>query len=543
MFTGNIVQEKRWVIPSNGSTQNPGLSFFSGRSSGFSCIGSNVVVSMQGIQLADMSTQQLTVFGNVTGNLVGNGSGITKNPLISNIQIANSSYVVQDDTAVSTENTGYVIINGSHFGPGTSVTVGGTQASAVTFVSPSLLKVQLPAKAAGSYALEATRADGMVATVPMGVTYSPFPVWSTSATLPQVAKTVDFSQTLSAPESSGSTVTYIVANGSSLPPGTTLVSNGVLSGKIVIDPGITTTYSFSVDAIDAQFQNIPRTFGLTAVVPIVIATGGAVTTSGAYTIHTFTASGTFTVTQNPLNKPFEVLVVAGGGGGGSPYFNIPGGGGAGGVLYVTGFTVSAGTYAITIGGGGAVSTNGSDSVFSTLTAVGGGFGRSDTVVPADNIITTAWGSGGSGGGNRSRTQADTINVLAAGTPGQGNNGGMGDNTCSEIRWVGGGGGGAGAVGGDAVRCTKGGDGGVGRSLSISGVSVYYGGGGGGGGYSTNVSPGSGGLGGGGRGGGGTQVEGLPGSANTGGGGGGGGSQLSQPAGIGGSGIFICRYIA
>jgi hypothetical protein len=52
------------------------------------------------------------------------------------------------------------------------------------------------------------------------------------------------------------------------------------------------------------------------------ATGGTITQSGGYTIHTFTSSGNFVPTQN---LTVEYLVVAGGGGGG-----VFGGGGAGG---------------------------------------------------------------------------------------------------------------------------------------------------------------------------------------------------------------------
>jgi len=51
-------------------------------------------------------------------------------------------------------------------------------------------------------------------------------------------------------------------------------------------------------------------------------TGGIITTSGAYTIHTFISSNTFVVPPIAIN--FEVLVVAGGGGGGG---NGGGGGG------------------------------------------------------------------------------------------------------------------------------------------------------------------------------------------------------------------------
>ncbi|MEK7163529.1 MAG: glycine-rich domain-containing protein, partial [Patescibacteria group bacterium] len=76
------------------------------------------------------------------------------------------------------------------------------------------------------------------------------------------------------------------------------------------------------------------------------ATGGTITTSGAYTIHTFTGSGTFT----PLVAGnVESLVVAGGGGGG---WTHAGGGGAGGLVYNSSFAVTAQAYTVTVGAGG-----------------------------------------------------------------------------------------------------------------------------------------------------------------------------------------------
>ena len=44
---------------------------------------------------------------------------------------------------------------------------------------------------------------------------------------------------------------------------------------------------------------------------VMAATGGTVTTDGDYKVHTFTSSGTFTVTTG---GPMEYLVIAGGGG-------------------------------------------------------------------------------------------------------------------------------------------------------------------------------------------------------------------------------------
>ena len=57
------------------------------------------------------------------------------------------------------------------------------------------------------------------------------------------------------------------------------------------------------------------------------ATGGTVTTSGNYKIHTFTGTGAFVVSDAGNQGGVDYLVVAGGGGGGGGY---GGGGGAGG---------------------------------------------------------------------------------------------------------------------------------------------------------------------------------------------------------------------
>ena len=62
----------------------------------------------------------------------------------------------------------------------------------------------------------------------------------------------------------------------------------------------------------------------------VTATGGTVTTSGDFKIHTFTGPGTFSVTcagNGAGSNTVDYLVIAGGGGGG---YSRGGGGGAGG---------------------------------------------------------------------------------------------------------------------------------------------------------------------------------------------------------------------
>jgi hypothetical protein len=88
----------------------------------------------------------------------------------------------------------------------------------------------------------------------------------------------------------------------------------------------------------------------------ITATGGTITTSGDYKIHTFTSDGCFSVSNagNPAGSAtVDYVVVAGGGGAGD---NGGGGGGAGG--YRTSFpggsslSVSIQTYPVTVGSGG-----------------------------------------------------------------------------------------------------------------------------------------------------------------------------------------------
>jgi len=242
----------------------------------------------------------------------------------------------------------------------------------------------------------------------------------------------------------------------------------------------------------------------------------------------------------------EYLVIGGGGSGG---IQVGGGGGAGGYrTNVVGATsgknsaaeaalfLSAGTRTVTIGAGGVGGYNlsnsgsspsgsnrgvkGNDSVFSTITSLGGGGGAGYPSLTATD--------GGSGGGADGNGQTN----FGVGTALQGFAGGTGVYGS----WAGGGGGGAGAVGGNASN-NVGGVGGAGLSSSITGTAVTRGGGGAG--CQTSGAGSAGGAGGGGAGGS-DSVNAGNGSVNT--GGGGGGTRDSGTNGSGGSGIVIVRYL-
>ena len=214
--------------------------------------------------------------------------------------------------------------------------------------------------------------------------------------------------------------------------------------------------------------------------------GGNITTSGSYRIHSFTSSGTFVVPSGVTLSNVEYLIVAGGGGGGgSAQGHQGGGGGAGGLrTSVVGATsgrgssaearqtITAGSYTVTIGqGGGGASGDrggdGSNSVFNGITAIGGGGGGN-----GQNSGAARSGSdGGCGGGSGSSDQS--FPDRAPGTAGQGYDGGLPTQQGSGRA---GAGGGAGAQGTDPPSgAVPSGNtaGGAGLANSITGSSVVY----------------------------------------------------------------------
>lgn len=285
------------------------------------------------------------------------------------------------------------------------------------------------------------------------------------------------------------------------------------------------------------------------------ATGGIISYDSVNSkwVHSFTANGTFTPSENLTGV--EYLVIAGGGGSGRGQGGYPGGAGGaggyrssvagensgGGASAESALSLTASTgYAVTVGGGGAASTgngingtNGGNSTFSTITSTGGGGG-------GYGAGSAGFGSsGGSGGGGGSDLSGD--NPGGSGTSNQGYAGGYAKSySGADANIASGGGGGAGSVGENAGTDGQGhgGDGGSGVVSYITGYAVERAGGGGGGSYNSALGTATGGGGTGSRWTDSTQAtDGLP---ATGGGGGGGGSSAT---GAGGSGVVIVRYDA
>jgi alpha-tubulin suppressor-like RCC1 family protein len=205
---------------------------------------------------ANVSAQAVNTFVTLQVQQVANTP-----PTINTISIANSSYTILDDTAANTSGA-YLVITGTNFQSGAIVMVGSSNtALSTTFVDSSTLRAEIPAIAAGTYPVYVVNTNGGTAIRINGLTTSPFPAWSTGATLASQNSAVAFAISLSAP--SDSAVTY--SNTTALPAGTTLAANGLFSGTVTV--GTTTAYSFDVKATDAENQDASRTFSVTVTAP------------------------------------------------------------------------------------------------------------------------------------------------------------------------------------------------------------------------------------------------------------------------------------
>ena len=311
------------------------------------------------------------------------------------------------------------------------------------------------------------------------------------------------------------------------------------------------------------------------------ATGGCVTTSGNFKIHTFNSDANFVVSSvgndaGGTNKVSYMVVGGGGGGAGQTGQSSAGGGGGGAGGYRegkvsndpysasptactsgcnAGLTVTAATFPITVGGGGATwsspyttatsrGVQGSTSTFSTISSAGGGGGGGRTPGGPAEAVPGGEGGAGGGSGGGGNVPGGTGNTPPV-TPAQGTNGGT--RSGNPTQGASGGGGGTAAGTGGSGAC--GGVGGTGATSSINGTPTARAGGGsggdagssqtggtGGGGASGNFNPGT-------SAGGPPESNGAAGTANTGGGGGGSGGANSpyNVGGAGGSGVVIIRY--
>jgi len=430
---------------------------------------------------------------------------------------------------------------------------GGSVVATTTGGSYTFTGVALTANATTTFSAKATDAAGNASPCSsnLAVTHDTIAPTGTVDTLSTSDTTPPLSGTLG---ETGLTVTVTV-NGQG--PYTAAVSgtNWTLADNTITPALAVGTYNVTLTITDAAGNvgndSTNDELTITVVAPIV-ATGGTITTTpdGLYRVHTFTTSGTFTVTSGGGNVDY--LVVGGGGAGGRGDNSGSGGGGGGAGRVVEGtITLPLGSISVTVGNGGtggalateANSSGGNSQLGSGIIATGGGRGARIGTSPTAAMTGGPGGSGG--GGFRSPNAGGSADPVTVGSYGYSGGSGAGGSSLGD-GGGGGGGGGAGGVGSNGAGI-NGGSGGAGHLSTIDGSSKYYGGGGGGGRHGTG-SAGTGGSAVGGNGGSTHGGPGSDGSINSGGGGGGGaqgGSSCTlgggRCGGAGGSGIVIIRY--
>ena len=214
--------------------------------------------------------------------LVTNGDGSMSwisnvvNPVISSLSYPGSA------TAADPAGGETITITGTGFKTGATVTVGGTAAPSVSYVSATSLTITTPAKAAGDYDVVVTNTDGGTATSVNGISFNGIPSWTTAAgTLGTFASDTTISTiTLQATEPDGGTITFSITNGA-LPTGLSLTGANI-DGTTTLETA-DTLYTFTVTATDDETQTTPRTFTITVTKQFI--------GTENFTINTYTGNG------------------------------------------------------------------------------------------------------------------------------------------------------------------------------------------------------------------------------------------------------------
>ena len=184
-------------------------------------------------------------------------------PIINYVFVTTNTYTVLDDTAVDVAG-GYIKLTGSGFVDGCTVLIGNTPATSTTFINSTEVRAQVPAMSAGTYIVFLINGNGQTAIKVNGITFSGFPAWVTGSALAAITS----GKTANIQLSANGAVSYSLAVGSTLPTGLTLAGNGRITGSTTVANN--TSFTFTVNADDAENQTSPRTFTLPVSVQVVL---------------------------------------------------------------------------------------------------------------------------------------------------------------------------------------------------------------------------------------------------------------------------------
>ena len=295
-----------------------------------------------------METRMTIKFSDITGGGIpyGNNAGRPANPGIGKLYsngeekrlelytstgwqniVSETPGVVSVSGTYNESSSNTLEITGTNFSTGAIASAIGTNGIEINASSTTVNSiVSVTAVFSGlqaiyePYDIKVTNTSNLFGLLPDALYINASPVWTTaSGSLGSFTEQVSVSISATATDQENTTITYALANGSSLPSGVSLNSStGLISGTL---PAISanTTYTFTINASDGV-NVTPRTFSISSV-------------------------------DLPSASSIDALIVAGGGGGGGAYY--AGGGGAGGVRQLSAISLTSNSCTVTVGAGGA----------------------------------------------------------------------------------------------------------------------------------------------------------------------------------------------
>jgi hypothetical protein len=199
---------------------------------------------------------------NTTDNKLEYWNGTIWSALGSTLPIVDSLSYLNGLLAVNPVGGDTIVINGSNFEPGIAVFIGGETCPSVSYVSSSQIQAVTPQKQPGDYDLILSNPGGASATLQNSVSYNGVPEWITSSG--SLGSFVEFSSigsiNISASEADGGSIVYSITSGN-LPPGLSLSGNTIIG--TTQSASFSTTYNFTISAIDDENQSTARSFSIT----------------------------------------------------------------------------------------------------------------------------------------------------------------------------------------------------------------------------------------------------------------------------------------
>ena len=199
---------------------------------------------------------------NTTDNKLEYWNGTVWSPLGSTLPIVDSLSYLNGLLAADPNGGESIVINGSNFEPGIAVFIGGETCPSVSYISSSQIQAVTPQKQPGDYDLILSNPGGASATLQNSVSYNGVPEWTTvSGSLGSFVELSSIgSINISASEADSGSISYSITSGN-LPPGLSL-SGATIIGTTQSSP-FSTTYNFTISAIDDENQSTPRNFSIT----------------------------------------------------------------------------------------------------------------------------------------------------------------------------------------------------------------------------------------------------------------------------------------